>query len=92
MDEWYSTEGSPSPLGVTWIEKEEAFNFALYSKYATDVTLLLYSSNECFQPLHEHRSGQPVPPFLEACSGVRAVLATRSIPQGSASTRARKNS
>ena len=55
MDEWYSTEGSPSPLGVTWIEKEKAFNFALYSKYATEVTLLLYSSNEYFQPLHEYR-------------------------------------
>ena len=54
MDEWYSTEGSPSPLGVTWIEKEKAFNFALYSKNATEVTLLLYSSNEYFQPLHEY--------------------------------------
>jgi isoamylase len=55
MDEWCSAEGSPSPLGMTWIEKEEAFNFALYSKYATEVTLLLYSSNEYFQPLHEYR-------------------------------------
>ena len=55
MDEWYSTEGSPGPLGVTWIENEEAFNFALYSKYATDVTLLLYSSNSYFEPLHEYR-------------------------------------
>ncbi len=55
MDEWYSTEGSPSPLGVTWIEKEEAFNFALYSKNATEVTLLLYSSNEYFRPLIEYR-------------------------------------
>ena len=55
MEEWYSTEGSPAPLGVTWIENEEAFNFALYSKYATDVTLLLYSSNQYFEPLHEYR-------------------------------------
>ena len=55
MDEWYSTEGSPSPLGVTWIAKEEAFNFALYSKYATEVTLLLYSSTEYFEPLREYR-------------------------------------
>jgi len=46
MDEWCSAEGLPSPLGVTWIEKEEAFNFALYSKHATDVTLLLYSCSE----------------------------------------------
>jgi glycogen operon protein len=55
VDEWCSPEGSPSPLGVTWIEEAEAFNFALYSKFATDVTLLLYSSNEYFQPLHEYR-------------------------------------
>jgi len=34
MDAWYSAEGSPSPLGVTWIENEKAFNFALYSKNA----------------------------------------------------------
>jgi len=35
--------------------KEEAFNFALYSKYATEVTLLLYSSTEYFEPLREYR-------------------------------------
>ncbi len=55
MDEWYSIEGSPAPLGVTWIEPEQAFNFALYSKDATDLTLLLYSSHDYFQPLHEYR-------------------------------------
>ena len=31
------------------------FPFALYSKHATDVTLLLYSGNEYFKPLHEYR-------------------------------------
>jgi glycogen operon protein len=55
MDEWYSAEGSPAPLGATWIEEEQAFNFALYSKHATEVTLLLYSSTEYFEPLHEYR-------------------------------------
>jgi glycogen operon protein len=43
MRNWYALEGSPSPLGVTWIEDEAAYNFALYSKHATQVTLLLYS-------------------------------------------------
>ena len=81
MDEWYSTEGSPSPLGVTWIEKEEAFNFALYSKYATDVTLLLYSSNEYFQPLHEYRlnpltnkSGHGLALPIESRSNLRGAI------------------
>jgi isoamylase len=35
MMSWQSQEGSASPLGVTWIANEEAFNFALYSKYAS---------------------------------------------------------
>ena len=39
MHDWYAHEGSPSPLGVTWVEDEAAYNFALYSKHATAVTL-----------------------------------------------------
>ena len=35
MNDWFATESSPSPLGVTWVPAEEAFNFALYSKHAT---------------------------------------------------------
>ena len=38
---WPSIEGSPMPLGVTYIPEERAYNFALYSKNATEVTLLL---------------------------------------------------
>ena len=37
MNDWFATEGSPSPLGVTWVPAEEAFNFALYSEHATAV-------------------------------------------------------
>jgi len=55
MDTWYSKEGSAFHLGVTWIEKEEAFNFALYSKHAAEVTLLLYSKCDFVYPLHEYR-------------------------------------
>ena len=55
MDGWYSTEGSSSHLGVTWIEEEQAFNFALYSKHAAEVTLLLYSRSDLVHPLHEYR-------------------------------------
>ncbi len=55
MDSWHSAEGSSSHLGVTWIEEEQAFNFALYSKHAAEVTLLLYSKSDLVHPLHEYR-------------------------------------
>lgn len=50
---WYREEGSASPLGVTWIPEERAFNFAIYSKYASQVTLLLYSREDVTHPLYE---------------------------------------
>ena len=40
---WEQTEGNPLPLGVNWIEEEQAFNFAIYSEHAESVSLLLYS-------------------------------------------------
>jgi len=51
-EDWFATEGSPSPLGVTWIAGEEAFNFALYSKHATAATLLLYAARDLVHPCH----------------------------------------
>ena len=41
---WTQTEGTPLPLGATWIEDEQAFNFAVYAEHAESVTLLLYSA------------------------------------------------
>jgi glycogen operon protein len=38
---WSSMEGSPAPLGVRWVSSERAFNFALYSRHASEVALLL---------------------------------------------------
>src|SRR5215467_4992093 len=55
MDKWSAREGSPSPLGVTWIEEEQAFNFALHSRHATGVTLLLYSCNNVVHPACTYR-------------------------------------
>ena len=55
MQDWYAQEGSPSPLGVTWVEDEAAYNFALYSKSATAVTLLLYSEIDLPTPTYEYR-------------------------------------
>lgn len=42
---WKSLEGTPVPMGVVWIESEQAYNFALYSKHAHKVTLLLYTAD-----------------------------------------------
>jgi glycogen operon protein len=42
---WSAREGSASPLGVSWVEAENAYNFALYSKDAERVTLLLYADD-----------------------------------------------
>lgn len=48
---WLETEGAPYPLGATWIPSEEAFNFAIYSKHATSVTLLFFNDQSLDQPL-----------------------------------------
>ena len=48
---WAQAEGTPLPLGVTWIEQEQAFNFALHAENAESVTLLLFSSTDLVNPL-----------------------------------------
>lgn len=48
---WATTEGLPFPLGVTWIPEENAYNFALYSKHAHRVTLLLYRASCVTDPV-----------------------------------------
>jgi glycogen operon protein len=50
---WFSKEGSAFPLGATWLPDEKAYNFALYSKHATRVTLLLFGEDETTAPLVE---------------------------------------
>ncbi len=50
ISNWARTEGSPVPLGVTWIPEEKAYNFSIYSKYADRVTLLLYSPADLRTP------------------------------------------
>ena len=44
-------EGSPFPLGATWVESAQAWNFALYSKHAESVTLLLYAEADLVTPV-----------------------------------------
>lgn len=52
---WEQAKGSPLPLGETWIEAEQAFNFAVYSEHAESVTLLLYAPADLVNPLLEYR-------------------------------------
>jgi isoamylase len=54
-ENWSRHEGLPTPLGATWIATEESFNFALYSKYADDVTLLLYAADEYVLPVFSYQ-------------------------------------
>ena len=47
---WSQTEGLPLPLGATWIEKEQTFNFAVYAEHAENVFLFLYSPSDLATP------------------------------------------
>jgi glycogen operon protein len=47
---WATVEGLPYPLGVSWCETDRAYNFALYSKHATSVRLLLFDDRDLATP------------------------------------------
>ena len=51
--------GSPWPFGVQWVEADDAFNFSLYSKHATGVTLLCYTEEDPARPVFEFRFQHP---------------------------------
>jgi len=51
--------GSPWPCGVQWVEAEDAFNFSLYSRHATGVTLLCYAEEDPARPVFECRFTHP---------------------------------
>jgi len=52
---WEQVEGSPLPLGSTWMEEEQAFNFAICAEHAESVTLLLYLPSELVVPAFVYR-------------------------------------
>ncbi|MGD0290721.1 MAG: isoamylase [Candidatus Binataceae bacterium] len=65
MTNWSQIEGSPQPLGARWLRAERSYNFALYSRHATGVTLLLYTTRDLVNPVLRfplnyliHKSGQ----------------------------------
>ena len=51
MATWSQFEGTPQPLGAKWLREENSYNFALYSRHATGVTLLLYAARDLVNPL-----------------------------------------
>ena len=46
-------EGNPTPVGVTWTD--EGWNFALFSRHVTGVTLLLYGAKNLVTPVFEQK-------------------------------------
>ena len=62
---WATAEGLPYPLGVSRCAEDDAYNFALYSKHATAVRLLLFAGDDLETPRFElvldpliHKSGR----------------------------------
>ena len=51
IEAWEREEGAPAPLGATWVESEQAWNFALYSRAASSVTLLIYGADDVTTPI-----------------------------------------
>ena len=54
MNYWEAHEGSPHPLGASFIAQHQAWNFALYSKHATAVTLQLYPHDDTKNPVFSY--------------------------------------
>ncbi len=52
---WSQTDGEPSPLGVSWLPAEQTYNFALYSRHASSVELLLFRDGEFDTPVSAFR-------------------------------------
>ena len=55
LNDWEMHEGAAAPLGVSWIAEHQGYNFALYSRHATGVTLLLYTTEDPVNPVVQVR-------------------------------------
>jgi isoamylase len=55
IEPWERDEGVPAPLGATWVDSAGAYNFALFSRHATGVTLLLYRRSDPTHPVFTYR-------------------------------------
>jgi glycogen operon protein len=54
IDPWERAEGAPAPFGATWVASHRAYNFALFSRNATAVTLLFYRRDDPVTPVAQH--------------------------------------
>lgn len=52
MGKWAEVEGLAYPLGQSWVAESQTFNFALYSKHAEAVTLLLFNRSDLTAPCY----------------------------------------
>lgn len=78
MTRWATAEGLPYPLGVSWHAAERVFNFALYSKHATAVKLLLFTADDFATP----RVILPLDPYLNKSGRVWHVPVPADIAAG----------
>jgi isoamylase len=67
---WAAREGLPYPLGVSWLARENAYNFAIYSKHAQRVSLLLFDPADLVHPCR-------VVPFDPSCHKTGRIWHTR---------------
>ncbi|HKB15815.1 MAG TPA: alpha-amylase family glycosyl hydrolase, partial [Planctomycetota bacterium] len=55
VETWERAEGSPTPLGATWVQTERAWNFSLFSRHAAGATLLIYGEDDPGKPVFQQR-------------------------------------
>ena len=55
LPRWEQAEGTPLPLGVTFIIEDQALNFAVHAEHAESVTLLLYEPSDLVNPVLTYR-------------------------------------
>ncbi len=53
IESWDGAEGTPAPLGASWVDVQSAWNFSLYSRDAGAVTLLIYTADDHVRPVAE---------------------------------------
>jgi isoamylase len=54
LDSWSEVQGSPTPLGASWVTSAEAWNIALYSTEATAVRVLVYGNSDLVNPIRSY--------------------------------------
>lgn len=53
-NDWEKRNGCPTPLGVSWIVREQAYNFALFSHHAGHVELQFFDDESLDEPVYTY--------------------------------------